>query len=178
MDLMSAIAHASLLRYAAGMHDPDALAVTLRSLRRQRGLRQAQVAERMGRSPATVSRLEQAGVNPQWQTLMRYLEAIDVTLTELDEELARLDENTTALGDLLDEQLEREAKRLEAEPGYRHLAAELIRRFGGDELPAGMLTLAEMLDAHGERIDQLERRLEPGGDDDSPNGTDGGPVEG
>ena len=154
------------------------MAATLRRLRRRQGLRQAQVAERMGRSPATVSRLEQAGVNPQWQTLLRYLEAIDVTLTELDVELSRSDESVAALGAMLDEQLEREALRIEAEPGYRRLAAEMLRRFGGEELPAGMLALAELLDEHGERLHRIERRLEPSVGDDLPNGTDDSSIEG
>ncbi len=156
------------------MHDPSALAAALRTLRLRQGFQQAEVAERMDRSSATVSRLEQEGVNPQWQTLLRYLEAIDVTLTELDTELAQPDESGAAL----DIQLEREAKRLEAEPGYRRLAAEMLRRFGGNELPPGMLALAEMLDEHGERIRSLEAELRPGTEDGTPNGTDGRPVEG
>ena len=58
------------------------------------------------------------------------------------------------------------------------MAAEMLRRFGGDELPPGMLALAELLDQHGERIESLERQLWPGGEEGTPNGTDGGPVEG
>ncbi len=156
------------------MHDPNALAAALRALRRQQGFRQEDVAQRMGRSSATVSRLEQDGVNPQWLTLMRYLEAIDVDLTDLVAELAAPVDRP----DALDQQLEREAKRIEHEPGYRRLAAEMLRRFGGEELPPGMLALAELLDEHGERIDDLERELRPGGEEGTPNGTDGGPVEG
>ena len=150
------------------------------ALRRRQGFRQAEVAERMGRSSATVSRLEQDGVNPQWQTLMRYLEAIEVTLAELDAELSASADSP----DALDEQLEREARRLETEPGYRRLAAEMLRRFGGDPLPPGMLALAELLDEHGERIRKLERGLErgtgpsvPGSDQGAPSGTDRRPVE-
>ncbi len=156
------------------MQHANALAAALRALRRRQGFQQSEVAERMGRSPATVSRLEQDGVNPQWQTLVRYLEAIDATLTELDAELSRRDDTP----DALDHQLEQEAKRLEAEPGYRRLAAEMLNRFGGDELPAGLLALAELLDAHGERIRQLESRLGPGSEEVAPNGTDRSPVEG
>ncbi len=158
------------------MSDPRELAAALRALRRRQGFQQGEVAERMGRSPATVSRLEQDGVNPQWRTLLRYLDAIDVTLDELVAELSRPGD----VPDALDEQLEREAKRLEAEPGYRRLAAEMLNRFGGDELPQGLLALAEMLDAHGERIRQLEERVGSGagGEDVAPNGTDGSPVEG
>ncbi len=156
------------------MQDPNALAAALRALRRRQGFRQEDVAERMGRSSATVSRLEQDGVNPQWSTLVRYLEAIDVDLTELVAEL----EVPVERPDALDQQLEREAKRIEAEPGYRRLAAEMLRRFGGEELPPGMLALAEQLAEHGERIDSLERQLRPGGEKGTPNGTDGGPVEG
>ncbi len=158
------------------MQNANALAAALRSLRRRQGLRQEDVAERMGRSSATVSRLEQDGVNPQWLTLMRYLEAIEVDLTELVDELAMSGEAVDR-PDALDKQLEREAKRIEAEPGYRRLAADMLRRFGGDELPPGMLALAELLDQHGERIDSLERSLGPGGEEGPPNGTDGGPVE-
>ncbi len=156
------------------MHDPNALAAALRALRHQQGFRQEDVAQRMGRSSATVSRLEQDGVNPQWLTLMRYLEAIDVDLTDLVAELAAPVDRP----DALDQQLEREAKRIEHEPGYRRLAAEMLRRFGGEELPPGMLALAELLDEHGERIDNLERELRPGSEEGTPNGTDGGPVEG
>ncbi len=156
------------------MQDPNALAAALRALRRRQGFRQEDVAERMGRSSATVSRLEQDGVNPQWLTLMRYLEAIDVDLGELVTEL----EAPVDRPDALDKQLEREAKRIETEPGYRRLAAEMLRRFGGDELPPGMLALAELLDQHGERIESLERQLRRGGEKGPPNGTDGGPVEG
>jgi transcriptional regulator with XRE-family HTH domain len=160
------------------VQDPNALAATLSRLRRQQGLRQADVAERMGRSAGTVSRLEQDGVNPQWQTLLRYLDAIGVTLTELDEALSGADESAVVLGALLDEQLEHEAKRLEAEPGYRRLAAEMVRRFGGEELPPGMMALAELLDQYGERIHQIERQLRPRIDDRPPNGTNDTPVEG
>ncbi len=156
------------------MHDPNALAAALRALRHQQGFRQEDVAQRMGRSSATVSRLEQDGVNPQWLTLMRYLEAIDVDLTDLVAELAAPVDRP----DALDQQLEREAKRIEHEPGYRRLAAEMLRRFGGEDLPPGMLALAELLDEHGERIDNLERELRPGSEEGTPNGTDGGPIEG
>ncbi len=156
------------------MQDPSALAAALRTLRRRQGFLQAEVAERMGRSSATVSRLEQDGVNPQWLTLHRYLEAIDVTLDELVEELSAPADRP----DALDKQLEREAKRLEAEPGYRRLAADMLRRFGGEELPPSMRALAELLAEHGERIDSLERELRPGSEKGTPNGTDGGPVEG
>ncbi len=156
------------------MQGPNALPAALRALRRRQGFRQAEVAERMGRSSATVSRLEQDGVNPQWMTLMRYLEAIEVDLAELVEELSAPAERP----DALDEQLEREAKRLETEPAYRRLAADMLRRFGGEELPPGLLALAELLDEHGERLHRIERRLAPGGEEGTPNGTDGGPVEG
>ncbi len=156
------------------MQDANALAPALRALRRRQGFRQEDVAERMGRSSATVSRLEQDGVNPQWQTLLRYLEAIDVTLAELVEELSV----PASRPDALDEQLEREAERIKAEPGYRRLAADMLRRFGGEELPPGMLALAELLEEHGERIESLERQLRPGREESPPNGTDGGPVEG
>ncbi len=157
------------------MRDPRELAPALRALRRRQGFQQGEVAVRMERSPATVSRLEQDGVNPQWHTLLRYLDAIDVTLEELVAELTRPDD----MPDALDLQLEQEAKRLETEPGYRRLAAEMLNRFGGDELPPGLLGLAEMLDAHGERIRQLEDRLGSGSgsEDVAPNGTDGSPVE-
>ncbi len=157
------------------MQDPRALAAALRALRRRQGFQQGDVAERMERSPATVSRLEQDGVNPQWQTLLRYLDAIDVTLDELVTELSRPDEAP----DALDYQLEQEAKRLEAEPGYRRLAAKMLDRFGGDELPPSMLAFAELLDSYGERIRQRESRTGsgPGSEDVAPNGTDGGPVE-
>ncbi len=156
------------------MHDPNALAAALRALRRQQGFRQEDVAQRLGRSSATVSRLEQDGVNPQWLTLLRYLEAIDVTLSELVEEFSAPGDRP----DALDRELEREVERIKAEPGYRRMAAEMLRRFGGEELPTGMLALAELLDEHGERIDDLERELRPGGEEGTPNGTDGGPVEG
>jgi transcriptional regulator with XRE-family HTH domain len=49
----------------------------IRDARRQSGLTQAELAERLGSTQSAVARLEAAGANPRLSTLTRALEACD-----------------------------------------------------------------------------------------------------
>ncbi|MDR2374222.1 MAG: helix-turn-helix domain-containing protein [Bifidobacteriaceae bacterium] len=56
--------------------DHDRLLVSLRDMRRAKGLTQAQVAERMGVTQPTVAQLERYDANPTLSTLRRYALAV------------------------------------------------------------------------------------------------------
>lgn len=56
------------------------IASTIRSLREQLGLTQAQLAERSGLFPQAVSRLECAGCSPRLSTLQQIANALDLEL--------------------------------------------------------------------------------------------------
>jgi transcriptional regulator with XRE-family HTH domain len=60
-----------------------ALSGALAALRRQLGLRQVDVARRMGVDSGWISRLESGNGNPTAQTIDRYLDAVDCGPDEL-----------------------------------------------------------------------------------------------
>jgi len=137
----------------------------LQRLRESRGIRQAQVAERMGKSTQTVSRLEQPGSNPQTSSLLRYLEAIGATLADLEAELQ-------APADPLDEAVATVSARIRDEPAFRGLAREMLERYGGPDLPPALRTLADMIDGLEDRVRRLEEQSAPESESPDPKGTD------
>lgn len=134
----------------------------LQRLRENRGFRQAHVAERLGRSTQTVSRLEQPGSNPQTSSLLRYLEAIGATLADLEAELE-------APADPLDAAVATVNARIRDEPAFRNLAREMLERYGGPDLPPALRTLADMIDSLDSRVRQLE---DSAAETPTPDGTD------
>lgn len=64
------------------MHEPQGAGRALAMLRTAAGMRQRDVAERLGVGASSVARLEAAEVNPRLSTLLRYLDAIGRTLDD------------------------------------------------------------------------------------------------
>jgi len=138
------------------VYDPGKIGSALQRLRERRGLKQAQVAERLGRSIQTISRLEQAGANPQASSLVRYLDAIGATLSDLDTELRAADP--------LDEAVRDVDQRLVDEPELRRLAKEMLERFGGSELSPELRAMAAQIEKQEQRLVEVERQLRPRGE--------------
>jgi transcriptional regulator with XRE-family HTH domain len=67
--------------------DPK-LAAVLKSLREQRGLSQEHVAWHAGIAVSSLAKIENAQTAPAWDSVMRILRALDVTLAELAAKLA------------------------------------------------------------------------------------------
>ena len=63
------------------MNEPEQLRTRLIHLRKSKGLTQAEVAERIGVTQATVSRLESGSRSPDPVTVRRYLAAVEDSLT-------------------------------------------------------------------------------------------------
>jgi transcriptional regulator with XRE-family HTH domain len=68
--------------------DPK-LAAALKRLREDRGLSQEHVAWHASLSVSTLAKIEHAQTAPHWDSVMRILGALDVTLAELAEEIER-----------------------------------------------------------------------------------------
>lgn len=152
------------------MHDSKDLGPALQRLREGRGLIQAEVAQRLGRSVQTISRLEQPGSNPQSSSLFRYLDAIGATLAELGAEMG-------APADPLDEAVALVDHRLRAEPGYRRLARGMLERFGGADLDHTLRAMADLIDEQDGRLRRIEKSLGAQGEEALPDAPDRGPVE-
>ena len=73
-----------------GRHSGKNIGPALQRLRKSRGLTQRQLAARLGRSPQNVSRIEQYGSNPFLGTMLKYLDALGCSLTELHVELTAM----------------------------------------------------------------------------------------
>lgn len=59
------------------------LATNIRSRRQSAGLSQLALAERTGLSQTWISRLEQGGANPTFETLSRIADALEINVSEL-----------------------------------------------------------------------------------------------
>lgn len=125
----------------------------LKRLRKAAGLAQNRLADKIRRSNANVSRLEQPGSNPKLATLLRYLAGIDADLGDLHRELQEP-------GDPLEETVANVERRLEDEPAFRELARAMIERFGGPEPPPALRALADLIDRQAEQIERQKERLE------------------
>ena len=148
------------------MYDPKEIGPALQRLRESRGLKQAELAQRLGRSTQTISRLEQAGANPQGSSLLRYLDAVGATLSDFAAEIRS--------GDPLDEAVLAVEQRLRDEPELRRLAAEMLERFCGSEVAPELRALAALIDSQEKRLAEVERELRPQGEERRPNGANGG----
>lgn len=125
----------------------DDVGPALKRLREAAGLAQNQLAAKIGRSGANVSRIERAGCNPKLASLLRYLEAIGADLEDLHRELRES-------VDPLDEAVAAVHQRIIDDPTYRQLARGMLERFGGPEPPPALRALADLIDRQGEQIEQ------------------------
>ena len=95
----------------------------LAKLRRRKDLRHEEVAKRLGLSLSSVSRIESESSNPHTLNLLRYLDAIGCSLTDLDREMGRLPDPFAA-------EIARDDQRLEDSPVYRELYRRLFQKAG------------------------------------------------
>ena len=125
----------------------------LKRLRKAAGLSGTQVAAKIGRSAANVSRIERADSNPKLESLMRYLRAIDADLGDLHREVREP-------GDPLDDAVAAVEQRIRDEPSYRQLAKSMLERFGGPEPPPALSALADLIDRQGDLLEQQGEEIE------------------
>lgn len=104
----------------------DRVAVRIKTIRRRRGLTQAGLAERMERSSDAISNLERGKSLPNFETLERLSEALDVPVKDFfDHETAKVGRNTprraallaalmAAAGDIKDDDLELAVEQVQA----------------------------------------------------------------
>ena len=134
------------LRYPPSMYEGKRPGPALGRLRRRKDLRHEEVASRLGLSVSSVSRIEAESSNPHTLNLLRYLDAIGCSLTELDRELNRP-------ADPLEEEVARDDQLLENSAGYREVYRRLFREVGYDS--ANRQALAPVLD----QLARIEARL-------------------
>lgn len=108
------------------VYDDKNFGPALARVRKARGFRQKDVAEKLGVSESVPSRLEAAGSNPTLKRLTRYLGAIGATLTDLDKAILTPDP--------LAQEIIRDDERLREDPVHRARTLELLRRFETPEL--------------------------------------------
>ncbi len=125
----------------------DDVGPALKRLREAAGLSGTQLAAKIGRSGANVSRIERSDSNPKMASLMRYLRAIDADLGDLHRELREP-------GDPLDDAVAAVNQRIREDPSYRRLAKSMLERFGGPEPPPALRALADLIDRQGEQLEQ------------------------
>ena len=63
--------------------DHVAVGAALRRLREQQDIQEAELATRLEIEVAYVSAIERGGVDVRWQTVMRFLRALDTSLVDL-----------------------------------------------------------------------------------------------
>ncbi len=128
------------------MYAGNPIGPALGSLRRRTDLTRAEVARRLGLSVSAASRIEAERSNPHAQNLLRYLDAIGASLTDLDVELSRADEP-----DALELERRRNRERLATDPAYRAKYREVLEEFGAGDDP-----LIARLDEFDQRLKSLE----------------------
>ncbi len=138
---------------------PEKVITALARLRRRARLTQRELGERMGVDHSTVASFERTGANPRLLSLLRYLDGVGATMTDLAREVDRPDDPVQTALDVDDQ-------RLEDEPIHRREMLEDLTRFG----TASSAELEELK----ERIEKLEREVRggspPGGEQPLPNG--------
>ncbi len=152
----------------------DDIGPALKAMRKARRLKQFEVAQKIGRSEPSISRLERAGSNPQVSNLLSYLDALGANLLDLHHQLTHRDPVSL----VLEQQVAQGEQRLRVEPAYRQMARDLIERFGGTDLPPGLRALAGLLDEHDARLRAIEDRLTLGSEEGGADGADSSLVEG
>ncbi len=133
----------------------------LKRLRAAKGLTQEALAVRFGRQVQTISRLEQPGTNMKTSTLLRYLNALDASLDDLNR----------ALNHPLAQEISEDNERLRTDPAYRQLVRGMLTDLGGPNTAPEIVEVLERLEDQERRLSRLEtsRRVEP-----VPNGGDNG----
>ncbi len=128
-------------------------------LRRRKDLKHEEVAERLGLSVSSVSRIEAESSNPHTSKLLRYLDAIGCTLSDLDRELRRPP-------DPLEQEIARDDQRLEDSAAYRELYRRMFKEVGydsGSQPPGPVFEQLARLEARLKRLEDKDRN----GTDDS-----------
>ncbi len=125
----------------------------LKRLREAAGIAQKELAAKIERSGANLSRIERPGSNPKVASLMRYLKAIDADLSDLAREVAE------GVNDPLDDAVAAVDQRIREDKSYRALARSMLERFGGSDPPPALAALAELIDRQGDQIEQQDERL-------------------
>ncbi len=126
----------------------DDVGPALKRLRKAAGMHQHELAAKIQRSGANVSRVERPGSNPKLVTLMRYLEALGVDLSDLHRELR---EHTS---DPLDDAVAAVDQRIREDRNFRQLARGMLERFGGPDPPPPLQALADLIDRQGDELEQ------------------------
>ncbi len=133
----------------------------LARLRRAARLTQRELGVKMGVNHSTVASFERTGANPRLQSLLRYLDAVGATVSDLAREIDGPSDPVQTAIDTVDH-------RLEDEPLYRRAMLEDLARFG----TGNSAELQELK----ERLEKLEREVragsESGREDPSPNGAE------
>ena len=137
--------------------DSGRVGPALAALRKKAGLRQEDVAQRIGVGFTNVSRVEQPGSNPSIETVLKILGAIGGDLADLEAEM------NPRPPDALDAEIEREQLLLESDPGRRQTYRRLWEEAGYKPDPDGPLkevlaTLRRYADLDA-RVLELERRM-------------------
>ncbi len=132
----------------------------LKRLRVSKGLTQEAVAVKFGRQVQTVSRLEQPGSNPKMKTLLRYLDALDADLGDLDR----------ALNDPLAREIRENDARLRTDGPYRELVHGMLTDLAGENPAPEIKALVEKI----EEMDGRLKRVESGRAEPVSNGGDNG----
>ncbi len=142
----------------------------LRRLRKQRGLTQAEVAERLGLDRTGASRYEAPGSNLTTSNLRQYLAAIGASLTDLDEAL-KVPDGPPERPDALDEELARDDLDLAESGGHQDRYQALFSEMGYDPKASAPEALQPVI-KHLARLEaEMDKRLrkleedEPGKED-------------
>ncbi len=125
----------------------------LKRLREAAGIAQNELAAKIKRSGANLSRIERSGSNPKLASLLRYLKAIDADLSDLHREVAE------GGNDPLDDAVAAVDQRIREDKSYRELARSMLERFGGPDPPPALAALADLIDRQGDQIEQQDERL-------------------
>ena len=67
----------------------QALGQALRGLRQRAGITQEELGARVGIDPTYISRVGGGRINLRWDTLQRFLQALDATIADLAAEIER-----------------------------------------------------------------------------------------
>lgn len=124
----------------------DDIGPALKRLRATRGLTQEAVAVKFGRQVQTVSRLEQPGSDMKVSTLLRYLDALDASLEDLQ----------GALNHPLAVEISEDDERLRTDPPYRELLAEMLTDLSGPHPIPQVAAILERINKLDSRVTQLE----------------------